>query len=143
MFRRGTFFRYNSVMNLDVNMRPPCETVVRLVLPAFRSLIAKELVEKYGFSQVDVAKKLGTTQAAVSQYIGSKRGVKQLKQLESSPPIKLVVSKVASGIAKSELATMDTIEIFCNLCEALRKRDIVCDLHRTSAELPQNCHVCE
>ncbi len=143
MLFKGTFFTYNSVMNLDVNMRPPCETVVRLVLPAFRSLVAKELVEEYGFSQVDAAKELGTTQAAVSQYLGSKRGVKQLKQIESSPSIKLVVSRVASGIAKSELATIDTIGIFCDLCEALRKREVVCDLHRTSAGLPENCHVCE
>jgi len=124
-------------------MRPPCETVVRFVLPAFRSLVARELVEKYDFSQVDVAKKLGTTQAAISQYISSKRGEKQLKQLESIPLIRSVVSKVASGIAISELATIDTIEIFCNLCEALRKRDVVCALHHNSAELPQNCHICK
>lgn len=124
-------------------MRPPCETVVRFVLPAFRSLVAKELVEKYDFSQVDVAKKLGTTQAAISQYISSKRGEKQLKQLESLPLIRSVVSKVASGIATSELATIDTIEIFCSLCEALRKRDVVCVLHHNSAELPQNCHICK
>lgn len=124
-------------------MRPPCETVVRFVLPAFRSLVAKELVETYDFSQVDVAKKLGTTQAAISQYISSKRGGKQLKQLESLPLIRSVVSKVASGIATSELATIDTIEILCNLCEALRKRDVVCALHRNSAKLPQNCHICK
>lgn len=124
-------------------MRPPCETVVRFVLPAFRSLVAKELVEKYDFSQVDVAKKLGTTQAAISQYISSKRGRKQLKQLESLAPVKSVVSQVASGIASSQLETVDTIGIFCSLCEALRKRDVVCALHRNSAELPQNCQVCK
>ncbi len=37
-------------------MRPPCEIVVRYVLPTFRSLVAKELIEKYSMSQQAAAK---------------------------------------------------------------------------------------
>ena len=50
-------------------MSLPCETVVRYVLPAFRSLVAKKLLEEYNFTQLEAARALGTTQAAISQYV--------------------------------------------------------------------------
>ena len=67
-------------------MYPPCEVVGRFVLPIFRSLIAKELIEKYSFTQVEAAEKLGTTQAAISQYIHSKRGMKGIAHFEEGLP---------------------------------------------------------
>jgi len=42
--------------------------MVRYFLPAFRVLVAKELVRK-GVSQGRAARLLGVTQAAVSQYL--------------------------------------------------------------------------
>ena len=74
-------------------MRPPCELVVRYILPTFRSLIAKELVEKYHFSQNDAAKKLGTTQAAISHYLSSKRGHKRMKELETVAKVQFVAKE--------------------------------------------------
>lgn len=62
-------------------MRPPCEIVVKQVLPAFRALVAKDLIGKYRFSQVAAAKELGTTQAAISQYLCSKRGEKKVERV--------------------------------------------------------------
>jgi len=50
-------------------MHFPCEIVVRYILPLFRSTVAKTLVEKYKFTQGGATEKLGTTQAAISQYI--------------------------------------------------------------------------
>jgi len=46
-----------------------CETISKYMLPLFRSLIAKELINNYKLTQLETAKKLGTTQAAISQYI--------------------------------------------------------------------------
>jgi hypothetical protein len=42
----------------------PCESIGRRLLPLLRAYIAKELIEKYGLKQIEIAKKLGTTQAA-------------------------------------------------------------------------------
>ena len=53
-----------------------CESVARHILPVYRSFVAKELILKHNLTQIEAAKKLGTTQAAVSQYVNSKRGVK-------------------------------------------------------------------
>ena len=123
-------------------MRPPCELVVRYVLPAFRSLIAKELVSRYHFSQRAAAESLGTTQASVSYYLYSKRGNKRMKQLESVASVKSLVGEVAEGIATEKLAPIDSLLRFCQLCTALRNQDIICDLHRGATLLPENCDVC-
>lgn len=125
-------------------LRPPCELVVRYVLPAFRSLVAKELVSKYNFSQMAVAEKLGTTQATISYYLYSKRGDKRLRQLESIPTIQSAASKIAQGIATKKLSSFEPMLTFCKLCMTLRNRDVVCDLHRTDiASLPKDCDICE
>jgi len=123
-------------------MRPPCELVVKLVLPAFRSLVAKDLIEKYNFSQVAAAEKLGTTQAAISYYLYSKRGEKRMKQLEAMPSIRSVVNQVASGIANQSFSPFDAMLKFCDLCKALRTKDLVCDMHKGYITVPVACDVC-
>ena len=123
-------------------MRPPCEVVVRSVLPAFRSIVARRLIEDYKFSQVNAAKKLGTTQASVSNYLYSKRGKKLVKQLEESTQVQTIVNEIAQGIAKDKMSAFDAMLHFCSLCEALRSEDLVCDWHKELTELPKSCSVC-
>jgi len=124
-------------------MRPPCESVVKLVLPAFRSLVAKELIEKYNFSQVAAAKKLGTTQAAVSYYLYSKRGEKRMKELEAIPSVQSMTNQVASGIATQSLSPFEAMLKFCELCKVLRTKDLVCDMHKGFITVPAACDVCK
>jgi len=107
-----------------LNLRVPCELVVRYVLPAFRSLVAEELVKNYGFSQVVAAEKLGTTQATVSHYIHLKRG-KRIRQLESIPFVQFTSSEVARGIATGEFSTIDAMLMFCKLCSVLREKGVI------------------
>jgi len=126
-----------------MKMRPPCESVVKLVLPAFRSLVAKELIEKYNFSQVAAAKKLGTTQAAVSYYLYSKRGEKRMKELEAIPSVQSMTNKVASGIATQSLSPFEAMLKFCELCKVLRTKDLVCDMHKGFITVPAACDVCK
>ncbi len=124
-------------------MRPPCEVVVRYVLPTFRSLVARELIERYSMSQQAAAKKLGTTQAAVSYYLDAKRGDKRMKQLESIPSLRLAASKVAKEVASENFSMIDAMTMFCELCLSLRgKEDAICDLHKDSTMVPDNCQAC-
>ncbi|MDG6221962.1 MAG: hypothetical protein QCH99_01720 [Candidatus Bathyarchaeota archaeon] len=123
-------------------MRPPCEVVVRSVLPAFRSLVARRLIEDFKFSQVNAAKKLGTTQASVSNYLYSKRGKKLVKQLEDSPNVQMIVDEIAQGIAEDKISPIDAMLHFCKLCEALRSEDLVNDWHKEITNTPKSCSVC-
>lgn len=107
-------------------MRPPCEEIVQQLLPAFRSLVAKELIEKHKLSQVEAAKRLGTTQAAISQYLGSKRGFRDPTKIRSTPKVKTAASQVAKELAENKLTKFDVIMSFCKLCVALRDNEDVC-----------------
>jgi len=101
---------------------PACEVVARYVLPVFRSLVARELIEKYEFTQVDAAEKLGTTQAAISQYIHSKRGYKGIEQFDAAiPRIQAEASEIARGIATGEMKADEVMSCFCRLCTSLRQ----------------------
>lgn len=123
-------------------MKHPCEIVVRYFLPACRSLIAKELIEDHGFTQVAAAKKLGTTQAAISYYLSSKRGEKYIKQLEKNPLVKSTASEISKGLAEGILSSAEFMGKLCSLCTSLRKSDLVCRIHRNYAHLPDTCEAC-
>ncbi len=103
-----------------------CETVTRRVLPLYRSFVAKELLSKYNFTQVNVAKKLGTTQAAISQYLNSKRGRK-----ENSDPdayieiVKLEAEKVAKLLATTDIGSEEFKDSFCDLCNKLQDSNLI------------------
>ena len=115
---------------------------MRSVLPAFRSLVARRLIENFNFSQVAAAKKLGTTQASISHYLYSKRGEKMVKQLEDSPPVQAIVDEIAEGIAANKTSPFDAMLQFCKLCEALRSGDLICDWHKGCLMVPESCNVC-
>lgn len=123
-------------------MRPPCELVVREIVPAFRTLVAKHLINKYHFSQMEVAKRLGTTQATISYYLYSKRGKKGMEQLQSKPMVQSTASDVAERIANNKFSLIDATLEFCKLCRALKGGELMCDMHKRSVSLPENCNVC-
>jgi len=105
---------------------PRCEIVARYLLPIFRTMVAKELIEKYNFTQVAAAKKIGTTQAAISQYIHSKRGHKGVKQfVDLLPEIRSLANETAKGIAMGEIDTEGMMRKFCDLCTVLRKKRMI------------------
>ena len=87
-----------------------------------RSYIARELIEKYNFTQVEVAEKLGTTQAAISQYLRSKRGYKSLAQFKGVLPIiKSAANNIASEIASGKISQEKVALKFCELCLRVQK----------------------
>ena len=99
-----------------------CEGVARHVLPLYRSLVAKELVANYNYTQVRAAKRLGTTQAAISQYLNSKRGQKGIPNYdEIAPLVQKAAAEVAKRLAESEISAEEFSEAFCELCTSLRR----------------------
>ena len=103
-----------------------CETVTRLVLPLYRSLVAKEPLSKYNFTQVKAAEKLGTTQAAISQYLNSKRGRKEASTSEEFIKIvKTAAENVAKLLATTKMTTEEFRDSFCDLCTELKNSNIL------------------
>ena len=99
--------------------RAPCEIAVKYVWPAFRNLVAKRLVIEYNLSQVEVAKLLGVTQAAVSYYLSGKRGNKLLTNFEKMEEMQKIAYSVADQLKDGKLTMDDVRESFCNVCKKL------------------------
>lgn len=103
-------------------MSTSCETVARHFLPLYRSFVAKELVKKYKYTQVQTAKKLGTTQAAISQYLTSKRGKKGTQNYdEVAPLVQNAAAKVAERLTTTDMSPEEFSDSFCDLCKSLQK----------------------
>ncbi len=105
-------------------MSARCETIGKFVMPVFRSLVAKELVNTYHLTQVDAAKKLGTTQAAISQYLTSKRAIKGSEQFVALlPKIQAKAKDTAERLVKNEVSWKNVTADFCKLCLTFCKED--------------------
>jgi predicted transcriptional regulator len=103
-------------------MSPSCENIARHFMPLYRSFVAKELIKKYSYTQVQTAKKLGTTQAAISQYVNSKRGHKGIQNYdEIAPLIQNAASEVAKRMATTEMGPEEFNAAFCELCKSLQR----------------------
>src|SRR5256712_13733534 len=79
-------------------MLQPQELVVARLLPTIRARLARELLHTYKMKQVDVARSMGITQAAVSHYNTQSRGVDQ-EMLRLFPEIKPFVHGLSEQIA--------------------------------------------
>jgi uncharacterized protein len=103
-------------------MDPQCEIIGKYALPLYRSMLAKELVQKHHLSQTEAAKKLGTTQAAVSQYLSSKRAYKGIHQVqEYLPKIQAMAQETAEKLVSKEISPGDLTLDFCKLCSTFCK----------------------
>lgn len=93
--------------------KQPCEVALWHILPCIRACLARELVEK-DLTQQKVADILGITQAAVSQYIGEKRGNFRTKD---NPAYKLI-EELAEDLEKD--AVEDISKRICQICSQVQ-----------------------
>jgi predicted transcriptional regulator len=101
-------------------MSSRCESIGKYVLPVFRSFIAEELVRTYHLTQIEAAKKLGTTQAAISQYLSSKRAYKSTEQFSDAlPKIRAMARETAKRLAMNEIGSDEVAIDICKLCSTL------------------------
>ncbi len=98
-------------------MSARCETIGRYVLPVFRSLVAKELITAHHLTQIEAAQKLGTTQAAISQYVNSKRALKGTEKFgDVLPQLRAVAIETANRLARNDARPEEVGIDFCKLC---------------------------
>lgn len=125
-------------------MKATCQLVSNVVLPSIRAWVAKEAIQNFWMKQKDVAKYLGLTMAAVSQYLKKRRadvwlGEKELKE------IKPFIGNIAKKMASGELTEFDLMKLVRRICTSLRASLILCKLHmKVEHKLKKiNCRFCE
>lgn len=119
-------------------MNAPCEIIVSKVLPTIRSELAREMVKKHELSQRQVAKKLGITESAVSQYLSKKRG----HNIVLNNSIKKMIRNLAAKKVKQDSDNLDTIKEICMICSFMRESKEICKLHRKIEDIPEHCKIC-
>ena len=101
------------------NMKPPCEILITKILPQVRALVAIELHNKYEMAGKDIARIVGTSRAAISQYLHGTRGV-QKDFLDEFPEIIPFVERVSRELFEEQDKDTELAEKLGDMCSALR-----------------------
>ncbi|MFH1623323.1 MAG: hypothetical protein ABIA12_02285 [Candidatus Aenigmatarchaeota archaeon] len=122
-------------------MKPFCEIIVSDVLPALRAIITGELSKTYGLTQVQISRKLGITQPAVSQYRRELRG-NNVRVISSNEKVMALVGKLASEIALADPDAKQMHKSICAICRKMREEGLVCKLHAGTYPIIGSCRIC-
>jgi predicted transcriptional regulator len=121
----------------------PSEIESKLLIPAVRAILSKELVIEKGLKEEEVAKLLGITQAAVSNYLRGTRGDNELiAKLLSLSEIMGMIKEIRDDLSTNRAYTAKTLSKFIALCNYMRYSLIICDAHH-SLERNIDEKVCE
>ncbi len=116
----------------------PQEIEVRYILPAIRRELAKVFISEHKKSQKQAANILGLTEAAVSQYIHSKRA----KEVVFSESIVNEIKVSADRILADKNNRQRLIAEMYRISNLTTVRQILCDIHRAQSKELEHCNVC-
>ncbi|MFQ6050436.1 MAG: transcriptional regulator [Candidatus Hydrothermarchaeota archaeon] len=120
-------------------MRPPCEVVVKIILPSIRALVAKGLIEKYDMTQKRVSEKLGVTQPAISQYMSGKHAF--WRELTENKEVMELINDFEHKLMSDEAEAFDMISLICDICMRIRSSEEFRNLYEEHLEL-HGCDIC-
>jgi len=118
----------------------PFEIVTAKLLPTIRARLAQVLLDEYKMKQVEVAKHLGITQAAVSHYKTASRGIDP-ELVKLFPEIDVFVHEMAGKIADG-LPQTEQVLSMSHIVERLMNTQRFCDYHKRIAAIDPACSIC-
>ena len=114
----------------------PQEIEVWYLIPALRKELAGILIRDYSLTQKKAAEILGISDAAISQYLSSKRGSEIKFSKEEIEKIK----KTAKEMVKDK---KDMMKKIYTLSVSLRKSKAICSIHKNQDNsVEKNCDIC-
>ena len=111
----------------------PQEVEVFYVIPTIRKELARVML-KEGLEQKEIAKLLGVTEAAISQYLNEKRA----NEIKFNSSIKQEIANSVRRIRKSEDSIIEVQKILKLIFESR----LICKYHRKFSKVPRGCAVC-
>jgi predicted transcriptional regulator len=121
----------------------PSEIESKLLIPAVRAILSKEMVIEKGLKEEEVARLLGITQAAVSNYLRGTRGDNILiSKLMSLSEVMSMIKEIGDDLTTNRAYTAKTLSKFIALSNYMRYSLIICDAHH-SLERNIDEKVCE
>jgi predicted transcriptional regulator len=93
-----------------------CDAMVRKLVPTARAEMVCRLVTRQGVPQTEVARRLGISRAAISQYVSRKRGFCDGTCL--SPELSTMIDRWALSVMGEE----EGMITLCDLCRCAAKK---------------------
>ena len=93
-----------------------CDAMVRKLVPTARAEMVCRLVTRQGVPQTEVARRLGISRAAISQYVSRKRGCCDGMYL--SPELSTMIDRWALSVMGEEEGAIT----ICDLCRCAAKK---------------------
>ncbi|MDE1852234.1 MAG: hypothetical protein KGI38_00620 [Thaumarchaeota archaeon] len=121
----------------------PYEIVAKSALPALRAMVAKRLQGDYHFTQQQVAKRLGVTQASVSNYARKTRGM--MVNLESDRTVAKAADKIAKELSSDSPDGREALRSMTEVLDYIRFNKMMCVLHGDLEPgfQVEGCYACE
>jgi len=115
-------------------MEMPQEIEVWYVIPAIRRELAKNMKSK-GMKQTEIAKRMGMTKSAITQYLNNKRA----NNFNFNEGTEKEIQEASTRINNS----LDTIREIQHILSLIRNESMICELHKNmDKSLPNKCDVC-
>ncbi len=114
----------------------PQEIEVWYIIPAVRKELAKNLASN-SLKQKEIAKILGITESAVSQYFKSKRA----DEIKLNSETKKLIEKSALNLKKNKSCTIKEIQ---KICSFIKKQGLLCKIHKSyDKKINSACGACK
>ncbi len=122
---------YEKMLNISPDsivdlMYFQCELIVFDVLPTARGAIARCLIDKHGYNQIQVARKFGVTGSAISQYLKGVRGGSEV--IENSPNRENFY-KMIERAADAIFEGLDVNDVLCTICQFVKESGMIEELY--------------
>jgi predicted transcriptional regulator len=121
----------------------PYEIVAKSALPALRAMVAKRLQEEHHMTQQQVAKRLGVTQASVSNYARKTRGM--MVDLEADETVVKAADRIARELSSDHPDNREALRSMTEVLDYIRFNKLMCTLHGDlEPGFPtEGCYACE
>ena len=121
----------------------PYEIVAKSALPALRAMVARRLQEDFHLTQQQVARRLGVTQASISNYARKTRGV--MVNLESDGTVAKAADKIANELSSEHPDNREALRAMTEVLDYIRFNRLMCSLHGDlEPGFPtEGCYACE
>jgi predicted transcriptional regulator len=106
-------------------------------------MVAKRLQEDFHLTQQEVAKRLGVTQASVSNYARKTRGM--MVNLESDTIVAKAADKIANDLSSEHPDSREALRSMTEVLDYIRFNRLMCGLHGDlEPGFPtEGCYACE
>ena len=105
----------------------PDEVAAKAVVPALRASVACKLINFHGLTQIEAAKKLNITQAAISNYVRKTRGA--ALNLDGIKDVQQAISEIAILLTKDKINYKEILMKFSQVSEHIKSNRLMCDYH--------------